>query len=126
MPTNRVVGTSFYTALKKASSVSCSTVDDLEEIITLTDDMMALQNTTSTMDEKVLDDLRTWKDRSDVVSQSFRKLLNDVESTSPAMMFQGIQKFNLNVTILMPLIFRRSYGSFRSFTSFRRYESFLG
>lgn len=90
MPTNRVVDTSFYTALKKASSVSCSTVDDLEEIITLTDDMMALQNTTSTM-EKVLDDLRTWKDRSDVVSQSFRKLLNDVESTSPAMMFQGIQ-----------------------------------
>lgn len=91
MPTNRVVDTSFYTALKKASSVSCSTVDDLEEIITLTDDMMALQNTTSTMDEKVLDDLRTWKDRSDVVSQSFRKLLNDVETTSPAMMFQGIQ-----------------------------------
>lgn len=80
---------STYDALMDARGVASGIVDNLDELLRLSKIIIDIQDGADSIDDKIMEDIRVWKSRSENVLTTILKILRETEATPSVLVTQG-------------------------------------
>ena len=72
-----------------ARGVASGIVDNLDELLRLSKIIIDIQDGADSIDDKIMEDIRVWKSRSENVLTTILKILRETEATPSVLVKQG-------------------------------------